>query len=49
MWWFFWHSRGQGMIEYSLIIALVLVVVLATLILFGPQISSAFRTIANNI
>jgi pilus assembly protein Flp/PilA len=49
MWWFFWRSRGQGMIEYSLIIALVLVVVLGTLILFGPQISSAFRTIANNI
>ena len=49
MWWFFWRSRGQGILEYSLIIALVLVVVLATLALFGPQISSAFRQIENSI
>lgn len=49
MWWFFWRSRGQSILEYSLIIALVLVVVLATLALFGPQISSAFKTIENNL
>jgi pilus assembly protein Flp/PilA len=49
MWWFFWRSRGQGILEYSLIIALVVVVVLGTLILLGPEISSAFRTIQNNI
>ena len=44
-----WRARGQGIIEYALIIALVVVVVLGTLILFGPQISSAFRTISNNL
>ena len=49
MWWFYWRARGQGIVEYSLIIALVVVVVLATLILFGPQISSAFKTIENSI
>ena len=47
----YWYrqERGQGILEYSLIIALVVVVVLGTLILFGPQISSAFRTIGNAI
>jgi pilus assembly protein Flp/PilA len=49
MWWFFWRSRGQSLIEYSLIIALVVVVVLGAIILLGPQISSAFRNIENNI
>jgi Flp pilus assembly pilin Flp len=49
MHWWYWRSRGQGILEYSLIIALVVVVVLGTLILFGPQISSAFRTIENNL
>ncbi len=32
------QSRGQGMIEYGLIIALVAVVVIATLVLLGPAI-----------
>jgi pilus assembly protein Flp/PilA len=51
MWCLYWscRTRGQGIIEYALIIALVVVVVLATLVLFGPQISSAFRTISNNL
>ena len=33
------HNRGQGMIEYGLIIALVAVVVIATLVLLGPAIA----------
>ncbi len=33
------RSRGQGMIEYGLIIALVAVVVIATLVLLGPAIA----------
>ena len=33
-------SRGEGMIEYDLIIALVAVVVNATLVLVGPQIAN---------
>lgn len=42
-------ARGQGLVEYALIIALVAIVVIATLILLGPQISSIFKNISNNL
>ncbi len=45
----FSRSRGQGMIEYGLIIALVAVVVIATLVLLGPQIKSLFDSVAANL
>ncbi len=38
-------DRGQGLVEYALIIALVAVVVIAALVLLGPAISSIFVTI----
>lgn len=38
-------NRGQGLVEYALIIALVAVVVIAALVLLGPAISSIFLTI----
>ena len=37
------RSRGQGMIEYGLIIALVAVVVIATLVLLGPAIANLLK------
>ena len=43
------RSRGQGMIEYGLIIALVAVVVIATLVLLGPQIASLFSRVGSSI
>jgi pilus assembly protein Flp/PilA len=43
------RERGQGLVEYALIIALVAVVVIATLILLGPQIASIFKNISNNL
>jgi pilus assembly protein Flp/PilA len=45
----FARSRGQGLIEYALIIALVAIVVIGTLILLGPQIGSIFQNINNNL
>lgn len=36
------NSRGQGLVEYALIIALVAIVVIAALVLLGPAISSIF-------
>ncbi len=45
----FSRSRGQGMIEYGLIIALVAVVVIATLVLLGPQISQLFNNVIKNL
>jgi pilus assembly protein Flp/PilA len=38
-------NRGQGLVEYALIIALVAVVVIAALVLLGPAISSIFMNI----
>ncbi len=38
-------ARGQGLVEYALIIALVAVVVIGTLILLGPQMQSIFQNI----
>jgi pilus assembly protein Flp/PilA len=42
-------SRGQGMLEYALIIALVAVVVIAALVLLGPQIANIFNNVNNNL
>jgi len=38
-------SKGQGMVEYALILVLVAVVVLAALTFMGPLISNIFSTI----
>lgn len=45
----FARQKGQGLVEYALIIALVAVVVIATLILLGPQIRDIFGNISNNL
>ena len=43
------RTHGQGMVEYALIIALVAVVVIASLVLLGPQIRDIFQTVVNNM
>ncbi|MEO7002033.1 MAG: pilus assembly protein [Ktedonobacterales bacterium] len=43
------RSRGQGLVEYALIIALVAIVVIAALLLLGPTISNVFTTITKTI
>jgi pilus assembly protein Flp/PilA len=43
------RARGQGMLEYALIIALVAVVVIAALVLLGPQIANIFNQVNNNL
>jgi pilus assembly protein Flp/PilA len=45
----FTRTRGQGMLEYALIIALVAIVVIAALILLGPQIANIFNNVNNNL
>jgi pilus assembly protein Flp/PilA len=42
-------QRGQGLVEYALIIALVAIVVIAILVLMGPQIGQIFSTITNGL
>jgi len=42
-------EKGQGLIEYALIIVLVSIVVIAVLALLGPSISNIFQQIINTI
>jgi Flp pilus assembly pilin Flp len=42
-------ARGQGLVEYALIFALIVLAVVGTLILFGPQIASVYKNIENAI
>jgi pilus assembly protein Flp/PilA len=41
--------RGQGLVEYALILVLVAIVVLAALMILGPVIGSTFSTINNSL
>jgi pilus assembly protein Flp/PilA len=41
--------RGQGLVEYSLILVLVAIVVIAALFLLGPIIGNTFSTINNSL
>jgi pilus assembly protein Flp/PilA len=43
------RERGQGLVEYALIIALIAVVVIGILILLGPAIGSIFSNIQQNL
>jgi len=38
-------EQGQGLVEYALIIFLVAIVVIAILLLLGPQIGAVFSSI----
>ena len=42
-------EKGQGLVEYALILVLVAIVVIAVLMLLGPIIGNVFSTIMNAI
>ncbi len=42
-------EKGQGLVEYSLILVLVAVVVIAALMILGPRISCLFTGINNSL
>jgi pilus assembly protein Flp/PilA len=42
-------DRGQGMVEYALILILVAIVVIVILALFGPAIGNMFSNVVSNI
>lgn len=42
-------ERGQGMVEYALILVLVAVVVIAALTIMGPLVTNVFSTINNSL
>ena len=43
------NKKGQGMVEYGLILALVAVVGMAGLVLLEPQVAAQFNTIAGGL
>jgi pilus assembly protein Flp/PilA len=42
-------ERGQGLVEYAMILALVAIVVFAVLLLLGPIIGNVFSTINDSL
>jgi pilus assembly protein Flp/PilA len=43
------RARGQGMVEYGLILALVAVVAIAGLIVLGPKIAEMFTALGSSV
>jgi pilus assembly protein Flp/PilA len=41
--------RGQGLVEYGLIIALVAVLAIAGLIIFGPAIANMLSNVSGSV
>jgi len=41
--------KGQGLVEYALIIALIAIVVIAAVALFGTNLNNLFVTINNSV
>jgi pilus assembly protein Flp/PilA len=42
-------ERGQGIIEYAMILVLVAMVVVFVLVIFGPQLGNAFSIITHGL
>jgi pilus assembly protein Flp/PilA len=43
------HERGQGMVEYALILVLIALVVIGTLTVMGPVIRNTYSTINSKL
>jgi pilus assembly protein Flp/PilA len=43
------HEKGQGLVEYALILVLVAIVVIATLMILGPIIGNVFSEINSSL
>lgn len=46
---FLLHERGQGLVEYALILVLVAMVVIIVLAFLGPEIGNVFSNIVGSI
>jgi len=47
---FFPHAdHGQGLLEYSLVLALIAIIVIVVLALLGPAIGNMFSAVINGI
>lgn len=41
--------KGQGMVEYGLLLSLISVGAIAVLVLLGPRVTAAFQSVLNAI
>ena len=42
------YGRGQGLVEYALILVLIAIVVIAALMTLGPIVANVFSTLNNS-
>ena len=42
-------EKGQGMVEYALLVGLIAIVVIAVLVFLGPAIAAKFQQIIDNL
>jgi pilus assembly protein Flp/PilA len=42
-------EKGQGLVEYALILILVTIIVLAILLLLGPTVGNMYSSIVSNL
>ncbi len=43
------REKGQGLVEYAIILALIAIVVIASMRLLGPQVGNTFSSINNSM
>lgn len=43
------NEKGQGLVEYALILVLVAIVVIGILTLLGPQVGNMFSRVVNDL
>jgi pilus assembly protein Flp/PilA len=43
------EEKGQGLVEYAVILALVFLIVIAILRLLGPQVGNTFSSISSSL
>lgn len=43
------EERGQGMTEYGLILALLVIGVIAVLVVMGPKLAAKFTAVSNKL
>jgi len=43
------REKGQGLVEYAIILALVAIIVIAILRLLGPRVGNTFSTINSSL
>jgi pilus assembly protein Flp/PilA len=46
---FFPKEKGQGLVEYAIILALIAIVVIAVVRLLGPKLGNTYSTIQNSL